>query len=187
MQNLSKNICFGASFSIKFQAPDLHFKWKKLWHKLLPVNFANFRRAFLGNTCKWLLLHLLLLLCKYYLFKAVIVTLEKVGNVFQVTNKNTRKTSLTSFWLLYIVKITLLTCYFLVTIFIVIQIQCWNDKNRILYEIFIALEINISCRFYSNILFILFHSCTETQCIFNNWGDIDRQVMWLETWCNRIS
>ena len=150
------------------------------------MNFANFRRAFLGNTCKWLLLHLLLLLCKYYLFKAVIVTLEKVRNVFQVTNKNTRKT-LTSFCLHYIVKITLLTCYFLVTIFIVIQIQCWNDKNRILYEIFIALEININCRFYSNILFILFHSCTETQCIFNNWGDIDRQVMWLETWCNRIS
>ena len=150
------------------------------------MNFANFRRAFLGNTVNGCFCVFFYFPANIYLFKAVIVTLEKVRNVFQVTNKNTRKT-LTSFCLHYIVKITLLTCYFLVTIFIVIQIQCWNDKNRILYEIFIALEININCRFYSNILFILFHSCTETQCIFNNWGDIDRQVMWLETWCNRIS
>ena len=160
---------------------------EKTLAQIASCEFRKFQKSLFRKHRKWLLLHLLLLLFKYYLFKAVIVTLEKVGNVFQVTNKNTRKTSLTSFWLLYIVKITLLTCYFLVTIFIVIQIQCWNDKNRILYEIFIALETNTNCRFCSNILFILFQSCTETQCIFNNWGDIERQVMWLETWCNRIS
>ena len=58
LQNLQENTCPGVSFLIKLQVSILQFHWKKgLQHRCFLVNFARyFKRPFLQNTSRWLLL-----------------------------------------------------------------------------------------------------------------------------------
>ena len=87
-QNSQENTCARVSFILK----------ERLWHKCFPVNFAKFLRS----PFSFLIEHLwcLLLLLVISKFSQQVFTYWE-WNMFKITNKKTRRTSLTLFWCLF--------------------------------------------------------------------------------------
>ena len=87
-QSSQENTCARVSFILK----------ETLWHKCFPVDFAKFLRTpfpFRIEQLWWLLLFLVI-----SKFSQQVFTYWE-WNVFKITNKKTRRTSLTLFWCLY--------------------------------------------------------------------------------------